>query len=139
MLPRMIDIARGMLPGGDSGAYLIGREKTLSAIVLAAFGVSVPEFVELVGQATTDDEVASRLWPAAISSLEKLNDRLRRVTVANVPAEVLADFQRFYGTEHSPERLVFDILEADDARIFGERPSDSTRRTQTGEKNAEDC
>lgn len=122
MLPRMIDIARGMLPGGDTGEYLIGREKTLSAIVLSAFGVSVSEFVELVGRATTDEDVASHLWPVASSSPEKLSVRIQRVTVANVPAELRADFQRMYGAEHSPERLVFDVLEADDARIFGERP-----------------
>ena len=34
MLPRMIDIARAMLPGGHVGDYEIGRDKTLSAIVL---------------------------------------------------------------------------------------------------------
>jgi hypothetical protein len=43
MLPRMIDIARAMVPGGSVNDYEIGREKTLSAVVLGAFGMSVPQ------------------------------------------------------------------------------------------------
>jgi hypothetical protein len=134
----MIDIARGMLPGGDTGEYLIGREKTLSAVVLGAFGMSVPEFVELVGRVTTDEDVAGVLWPGAMSALENLNARLERATVANVPAELRADFQRFYGVEHSPNRLIFDVLEADDARDFGEKIQRSIKPTASRcEENVE--
>jgi hypothetical protein len=118
MLPRMIDIARAMLPGGDTGEYLIGREKTLSAVILGAFSTSVPEFVKLVGRATTDDDVAENLWTAATIPPEELSVRLRRVTVSDVPAELCPDFQRFYGAEHPPDRLVFDVLDADDGQAF---------------------
>jgi len=121
MLPRMIDIARAMLPGGDTGEYLIGREKTLSAVILGAFGTSVPEFVKLVGRATTADDVAESLWPAATIPLEELSVRLRRVTVSDVPADLRPDFQRFYGAEHPLDRLVFDVLDADDVRAFGRK------------------
>jgi hypothetical protein len=51
MLPRMIDIARAMLPGGQVGDYQIGREKSLSAIVLSVFGMSAPQFVQAVSDA----------------------------------------------------------------------------------------
>ena len=118
MLPRMIDIARAMLPGGHVGDYQIGREKTLSAAVLSVFGISVPQFVELVSEAKTDDDVVERFWPAATVPPDVLNVRLRRVTVSDVPAELRPDFQRHYGAEHSADRLVFDILDADDARAF---------------------
>jgi hypothetical protein len=118
MLPRMIDIARAKLPGGDVGDYQIGRENTLSAVVLAVFGMSAAQFVEIVRDARTDGDVAEHLWPAATVPPEALSARLGRVTVADVPADLLPDFQRFYGTQHPPDRLVFDVLEADDARTF---------------------
>jgi hypothetical protein len=121
MLPRMIDIARAMLPGGQVGDYQIGREKSLSAVVLGAFGMSVAQFVEVVRDARTDDDVAERLWPAAAIPPQVLSRRLQRVTVANVPPELRVEFQRLYGREHAADRLVFDIIEADDARAFGRK------------------
>ena len=118
MLPRMIDIARAMLPGGDVGDYEIGREKTLSAVVLGVFGMSVRQFVQVVRDARTDDDVAEWLWPAATMPPDTLSTRLRGVTVSDVPAELRPEFQRLYGAEHPPDRLVFDVLDADDARAF---------------------
>ncbi len=118
----MIDIARAMLPGGHVGDYQIGREKTLSAIVLGAFGISVPRFVQLVHEARTDADVAEHLWPAAKMPPDALSARLRMVTVSDVPAELRPVFQRHYGANHPGDRLVFDILDADDARAFAERP-----------------
>ena len=121
MLPRMIDIARAMLPSGRVNDYRIGREKTLSAVVLGAFGMSVPQFVQLVHDARTDDDVAERLWPAATVPPEALSARLRRVTVSDVPAELRPEFGRLYGTEHPADRLVFDVLDADDAHAFARK------------------
>jgi hypothetical protein len=43
MLPRMIDVARAKLPGGNVGQYQIGRG--MSGLVLAAFGMSAENFV----------------------------------------------------------------------------------------------
>jgi Domain of unknown function (DUF5069) len=117
MLPRMIDIARAMLAGGHVGDYQIGRQKTLSAVVLGAFRMSVPQFLEVVRDARTDDDVAERLWPTAAIPPDALSARLRRVTVLDVPDELRADFQRLYGSEHRADRLVFDILDADDAQV----------------------
>ena len=116
MLPRMIDIARAKLPGGEIGEYQIGRG--MSAVVLGAFGVSVPEFVDLVRSAGTDDDVAERLWPSATMRLEALGAGLRRITVARVPPELRPDFERFYGADIPADRRLFDILEEDDARAF---------------------
>ena len=56
MLPRMIDIARAMAPGERVNDYEIGREKTLSAVVLGVFGMSVPQFVQVVRDARTEDD-----------------------------------------------------------------------------------
>jgi len=50
-----------------------------------------------------------------------LGARLARVTVADVPGDLRPDFQRLYGKSLPPDRLVFDVLEADVARAFAER------------------
>jgi len=116
MLPRMIDIARAMLPGGSIGEYQIGRG--VSGAVLSAFGISAAELAEVVRDASSDDVVAERLWSQRDVSGAALSRRLRSLTVSDVPDELLADFRRFYGSDHSSDRRVFEILEADDARTF---------------------
>ena len=116
MLPRMIDIARAMLPGGTIDEYQIGRG--ISGAVFSAFGISAAGFVELVRDASTAEDVAQWLWSCSNVATTALSRRLQSLTVADVPAEVRAEFQRFYGGDHPPDRYVFDILEADDARAF---------------------
>jgi hypothetical protein len=112
----MIDIARAMLPGGSVGQYQIGRG--MSGAVFTAFGISAAEFIELVRDASSDDELASALWSRRSVRATALNRRLHSLTVADVPDELRADFQRFYGSHYPPDRCVFDILEADDAQTF---------------------
>jgi hypothetical protein len=100
----MIDIARAMVAEGSAGDYGIGRERTLSAAVLGMFGVSAAQFVEVVRAARTDDDIADRLWSGATMPPEALSARLRRVTVADVPAELRPEFERLYGAEHPGDR-----------------------------------
>src|SRR4029077_1398779 len=75
MLPRMIDIARAMLPGGNIGGYQIGRG--VSRPVLATFDVTASQFVDLVRDANCDTDVAEQLWPRAKRPLQALDSRLR--------------------------------------------------------------
>jgi len=119
MLPRMIDIARAALPGGDVGEYQIGRG--VSGAVFSAFGISVAQFIDIVRGASTDNDIAQRLWSHRSVPAAALNRRLGSLTVADVPDDLREDFQRFYGSDHSADRCVFDILEADDARAFTKR------------------
>jgi hypothetical protein len=118
MVPRMIDIARAKLPGGNIGEYQIGRG--ISGLVLAHLGIDVAAFVESV--AAAEDEAA---LAAAIASRrpEKenrlLNLRLRRATVKDVPDDLRESFERFYGANLAADKRVFDILEEDDVRAFG--------------------
>jgi Domain of unknown function (DUF5069) len=119
MLLRMIDIARAMLPDGSIGEYQIGRG--VSGAIFSAFGVSAAEFVSIVHEASIDDDVARRLWSRRAVPAAALSRRLRSLTVADVPDDLRAEFERFYGSNHPLDRLVFDILEADDARVFTEK------------------
>ena len=118
MLPRMIDVARAKLPGGNVGTYQIGRG--MSGLVLTHLGIDVNEFVECVQAATTDEEVAKRFCGRRTEAEDRmLNLKLRRVTVADVPLDLRPSFEKFYGADLPPARRVFDVLEEDDARAFG--------------------
>jgi len=118
MLPRMIDVTRSKLPGGNIGEYQIGRG--LSGVVLRQFGIDVEEFVNCVRDATSDEEVATRLLAGRDrAEIRLLAVRLRRATVADVPPEIRAAFEQFYGAGLPPDKRVFDLLEEDDAQSFG--------------------
>ncbi len=118
MLPRMIDVARAKLPGGDIGQYQIGRG--MSGAVLRHLGITVEDFVAAVSKATDDEEIATRFSEMRSRAENRmLNLRLRRVTVADVPDDLRPSFERYYGTDQPRDRRVFDILEEDDRRIFG--------------------
>jgi hypothetical protein len=116
MLPRMIDVARAKLPGGNVGQYQIGHG--MSGLVLAAFGLTAEQFVEIVRDAGTDEDVAAALGRRIAVARRTVGARLCRVTVADVPADLKESFQRFYGTDLPSDRLVFDVLEANDRQTF---------------------
>jgi len=118
MLPRMIDVARAKLPGGDIGQYQIGRG--MSGLVLRHLGMGVDEFVECVRNANDEaDVVAQVIGRRTDREHRALSLRLRRVTAADVPPDLRESFERFYGADLPANRRVFDILEEDDAHAFG--------------------
>jgi hypothetical protein len=118
MLPRMIDIARAKLPGGDIGQYQIGRG--MSGLVLRHLAMGAGEFVELVRNAKDDEELGAQLSARKTEKENRMvNLRLRRITVKDVPDDLRESFVRFYGADLPPEKRVMDILEEDDARAFG--------------------
>ena len=127
MLPRMIDVARARLPGGNVGQYQIGRG--MSGLVLAAFGISAESFVEIVRDAGTDEDVATALGRRVAVARRAVGARLCRVTVADVPADLKATFQGFYGDGLPPDRLVFDILEEDDRQMFPDHNANQQSET----------
>lgn len=117
MLPRMIDIARAKLPGGDVGEYQIGRG--MSGLVLRHLEMTVDEFVEGVRTATDETALGAELSKRKTAKENRMVSlRLRRVTVADVPDDLRESFQRFYGANLPPDQRVFDILEEDDGRAF---------------------
>jgi hypothetical protein len=125
MLPRMIDIARAKLPGGEVGQYQIGRG--MSALALGALGLSAEHFVEIVRDADTDADVAAALGRRVAVARRAVGTRLCRVTVADVPADLKESFQQFYGADIPSDRLVFDVLEADDREMSPDHNAGPTR------------
>ena len=121
MLPRMIDIARAKLPGGAVGDYQIGRG--MSGVVLRHFRLTADEFVGLVARAKDENEVLATL-PSRPGQTDhsKLSRVLKRLTVADVPADLKPEFERFYGKNLPAGRLVLDVLKEDDARSFPRKP-----------------
>jgi hypothetical protein len=112
MLPRMIDIARASLPGGDIGEYHIGRG--MSALVLRHLGMEADQFVELVRDAENEEAVAAQLSRRPAAEDRLLNLRMQRATVADVPEDLREGFVQFYGANLPPEKRIFDLLEEDD-------------------------
>ena len=118
MLPRMIDVARAKLPGGNVGQYQIGRG--MSGLVLRHLEMEVSEFVECVREADDEKEVAAQLTKRKTDKENRMVSlRLRRVTVKDVPDDLRESFERFYGADLPADKRVFDILEEDDQRAFG--------------------
>ena len=118
MLPRMIDVARAKLPGGNIGDYQIGRG--MSGLVLRHLEMSVDEFVESVRTATDEAQLGQELSKRKTAKENRMVSlRLRRVTVADVPDDLRESFERFYGADLPQDKRVFDILEHDDKRAFG--------------------
>lgn len=116
MLPRMIDIARAMLPDGRVGDYQIGLG--LSGVVLGKLKTDVAGFVAHVAAAADDAEVGVRVCGARPDcDFANVAALLSRLKVKEVPPELAAGFRAYYGEQLDPEQLIFDLLETDDAKL----------------------
>src|ERR1700681_3043754 len=116
LLPRTIDQARGLIQGGDPGAYRI--TPGLSAWLLGQAGLAEAEFLELVRASATEDEVASavaaRLAPGR---RDVLNEMVRTMRVRDLSARVRAEFLRRHGPQ-AENTVVIELLVADVAASF---------------------
>jgi hypothetical protein len=111
MLPRTIDKARGLLPGGDPGDYAI--EPGWSGWLLHELGFTQAEFLDLVRRAADDiavgAAVAERITP---ERCEALNASMRTMRVVDAPSEVRAVLRDLYDADEN--ELLLDIVLADD-------------------------
>jgi hypothetical protein len=111
MLPRTIDKARGLLPGGDPGDYAI--EPGWSAWLLNEIGFTQAEFLELVRRAADEAEIAlvvgERVSP---EKCEALNAAMKAMRVAEASPEIRALLRDLYHADD--DALVLDIVIADD-------------------------
>ena len=122
IMPRTIDKLRAQLPGGNPGVYFInGRIKGISGYLLDRLGITETELLDAVARAANEDEVAAWLRTRTdASQYPEINARLRRIKPKHSQDE---DYFRTEYAEtlrqHPDLESVMDIVDADDARIFG--------------------
>ena len=123
MLPRTLDKARALLPGGHAGQYFI--TPGLSAWLLDKLHISEAEFVEIVRLAAGEADVAAAIESRTdLERRERLNATLRSLRVAQISDDLRALFFSLYGSDVDPDALVIDVLTDDDRATFAgaERP-----------------
>jgi Domain of unknown function (DUF5069) len=115
MLPRTIDKARALLPGGDPGDYAI--TPGLSAWLLSEIGISESELLVLVHRAADEHDVAraveQRVPP---ERREPLNERMKTMRVRDLAPDARERFLRLH--EAQDDALVIDVLVADDRGLL---------------------
>lgn len=121
LLPRTIDKARALMPGGVANGYFIdGPIQGISGFFLQRLGVSEAAFYGAVREAATEDEVATWLRSCVdVSIYPSLNATLQRITPQHAQSPELvraeyADTLALYPELHT----IFDILDADDRRRY---------------------
>jgi hypothetical protein len=120
-MPRTIDKIRATLDGGKMGVYIINAQVTgISGFLLERLGVTEAELREVVKREQDDEAVAAWLRMRVDTSLyPKLN-----VTMSHIEArhssdpEFVRDFYKETLTEHPHLKTMFEIIEADDRRMF---------------------
>jgi len=111
LLPRTIDKARGLLPGGDPGDYVI--EPGWSAWLLAELGFTQAEFLELVRRAANEAEITSAIGErVSPEKCEALNETMKAMRIADAPPDMRAMLDEIYHAD--PDALLIDVVVADD-------------------------
>lgn len=120
-MPRTIDKIRATLDGGKKGEYIINAQVTgISGFLLERLGITEDELREAVRREVSDEAVAAWLRGRVDTSLyPKLNAMLPRITIDNAsdPAFVRKFYKETLAENPHLTRL-FDIIEADDRRMF---------------------
>jgi hypothetical protein len=120
-LPRTIDKVRGMLDGGKKGVYIINAHVTgISGFLLERLGITEAELREAVEREPSDEAVAVWLRTRVDTSLyPKLNAILPRIEAQHATdPEFVREFYKETLAEHPHLVTMFDIIEADDRRMF---------------------
>lgn len=129
MLPRTIDKARALLPGGDPGEYSI--TPGLSAWLLAEAGLSEAEFLVLVHRAADEHDIAriveERIDP---QRCDVLNAHMKALRVADLAGDVRERFVRLHGA--NDDELVVEVLVADDRGMLHRPSTEQTAEALSG-------
>jgi Domain of unknown function (DUF5069) len=126
MMPRTIDKLRAKVPGGKIGTYTVRGSSPLlpglSLVLLDAIGVTEDRVLEIVEQASVENDIADWLRENAdLSNIESVNEKLlgRRIedVQAIVPAAVLAQVYPFM-EKLAKTTPMFEVLLQDDRHMF---------------------
>ena len=121
MLPRTIDKMRALLPGGNIGGYKLPG---FSIRLLDAIGINPDDLQAVVATAASDEQVGT--WVQAhgdLSKSDEINERLARRSLKDVAPDQIDYMASMYPHhKEAPSDLFFDIMEADDAAVFGKTP-----------------
>lgn len=121
-LPRTIDKLRAELPGGHVGSYL-NHDHGFSAYALRRAGIDMEGLRAVVAAAKDEDEVVAwlreRVDPAVAA---EVNRKLESFTVSRMSADDQALIRERHPVMAKRPELdrVLDVLEADDADVFGQ-------------------
>jgi hypothetical protein len=124
LMPRTIDKLRALLPGGDSGGYVIDAEiRGISGYLIRRLGISEADLSDAVAAAKDDDDVAAWLRARVDTSVyAAINKTLRRITPDH--SDDPDFFRREYAetmSAHPEFETVMDIVDADDRRKYPDR------------------
>lgn len=115
---RLVDKLRASLPGGERAGYL---PVTGFSLVWAHYTkIDLKQLREVVASATTESEVESWVEDRT-RTLDKdaINAKMTNWNISRMPAEYVGLFSKIYPPELREEHTnLFDLLEADDARLY---------------------
>jgi hypothetical protein len=118
-LARTVDKMRAALPGGNLGVYNNGHVGA-SAVALQIVGIKPEDLQAVVAGAASEEEIAA--WVREHTDPSKIEEANRIIVTRSpkdFPPEQRARFEAAYPQfKDTPDVLLVDVLEADDAAIF---------------------
>lgn len=115
---RLIDKLRASLPGGELSGYF--PFTGFSEVWAYYTGVDLIELQHVVARTASEHEVENWLLERT-SHLDRMkcNEKLERFDTSRTPESMREAFERTYPSElRAAHPLLFDLLEADDARLY---------------------
>lgn len=116
---RLVDKLRASLPGGELNGYL--PTSGFSALWAYYTKIDIAALRDVVGAAADEAEVV-RWIEERTQTIDKptTNTKMACYDSSRTPDDMRPLFERFYPAElRERYPIVFDLLEADDARLFG--------------------
>lgn len=112
LLPRTIDKARGLLPGGNPGEYRISPG--LSDWFLRQIGLTEAAFLDMVASETDEEAIVQSIMRnVSKEQCAYINQTVERIRIKDIPADLGSIFREKYGDDVG-ERLLVDVLEEED-------------------------
>ena len=115
---RLVDKLRASLPGGELNGYIVTAG--MSALWAYYTRIDLDELRGIVAQAASESAVEQWINEKT-SALDKpvINGKMERFESSRTPDDMRAAFENFYPAAlRERHAIIFDLLEADDARLY---------------------